>query len=44
MTIQVGNARNCEDQADLQEIETAFAAITVHGARMNEMQMEVVEP
>jgi aldo/keto reductase family protein/bactofilin len=29
---------------DLREIETAFAAITVHGGRMNEMQMDVVEP
>jgi aryl-alcohol dehydrogenase-like predicted oxidoreductase len=29
---------------DLREIETAFAAITVHGGRMNEMQMEIVQP
>jgi aryl-alcohol dehydrogenase-like predicted oxidoreductase len=29
--------------ADLNEIETAFAGITVHGGRMNEMQMKVVE-
>jgi aryl-alcohol dehydrogenase-like predicted oxidoreductase len=29
---------------DLREIETAFAAITVHGGRMNEMQMDFVEP
>jgi aryl-alcohol dehydrogenase-like predicted oxidoreductase len=29
---------------DLREIETAFAAITVYGGRMNEMQMEIVQP
>ncbi len=28
---------------DLKEIETAFAKITVHGGRMNEMQMQVVD-
>ncbi|WP_164000467.1 aldo/keto reductase [Pyxidicoccus caerfyrddinensis] len=30
--------------ADLREIETAFSKITVQGGRMNEMQMEVVDP
>jgi aryl-alcohol dehydrogenase-like predicted oxidoreductase len=30
--------------ADLREIETAFSKLTVHGGRMNEMQMEVVDP
>jgi aryl-alcohol dehydrogenase-like predicted oxidoreductase len=29
--------------ADLSEIQTAFSAITVHGGRMNEMQMQVVD-
>ncbi len=29
---------------DLGEIESAFAAIAVHGGRMNEMQMDVAEP
>jgi len=29
--------------ADLREIETAFSKITVHGGRMNEMQMEAVD-
>jgi aryl-alcohol dehydrogenase-like predicted oxidoreductase len=29
--------------ADLREIETAFAALTVHGGRMNAMQMQVVD-
>ncbi len=29
--------------ADLREIETAFSQIKVHGGRMNEMQMQVVE-
>ena len=29
--------------ADLSEIQTAFSAITVHGGRMNEMQMEIVD-
>ena len=28
---------------DLREIETAFGAITVHGGRMNESQMELVQ-
>ncbi|MHC5598582.1 MAG: aldo/keto reductase [Nostoc sp.] len=28
---------------DLREIETAFSKITVHGGRMNEMQMQVVD-
>ena len=30
-------------QADLREIETALATITVHGGRMNEEQMKVVD-
>ena len=30
--------------ADLSEIQTAFSAITVHGGRMNEMQMQIVDP
>jgi len=30
-------------QADLSEIETAIAKIKVHGGRMNEMQMQVVD-
>jgi len=30
-------------QADLREIETAFSKITVHGGRMNEAQMKVVD-
>ena len=29
--------------ADLSEIETAFSKITVHGGRMNEMQMQIVD-
>lgn len=29
--------------SDLQEMETAFSAIQIHGGRMNEMQMKVVE-
>jgi aryl-alcohol dehydrogenase-like predicted oxidoreductase len=29
--------------ADLSEIQTAFLAITVHGGRMNEMQMQIVD-
>ena len=29
--------------ADLSEIETAFSKIKVHGGRMNEMQMQVVD-
>lgn len=29
--------------SDLREIETALAGITVHGGRMNEMQMKIVE-
>ena len=29
--------------ADLSEIETAFSTITVHGGRMNEMQMQIVD-
>jgi aryl-alcohol dehydrogenase-like predicted oxidoreductase len=29
--------------ADLGEIETAFSQIKVHGGRMNEMQMQVVD-
>ena len=29
--------------ADLSELETAFSKITVHGGRMNEMQMQVVD-
>jgi aryl-alcohol dehydrogenase-like predicted oxidoreductase len=29
--------------ADLSEIQTAFSAITVHGGRMNEMQMQIVD-
>lgn len=29
--------------SDLQEIETAFAKITIHGGRMNQMQMELVD-
>ena len=29
--------------ADLSDIQTAFSAITVHGGRMNEMQMQVVD-
>ena len=29
--------------ADLSEIQTAFATITVHGGRMNEMQMQIVD-
>jgi aryl-alcohol dehydrogenase-like predicted oxidoreductase len=29
--------------ADLREIETVFSQIKVHGGRMNEMQMQVVE-
>jgi aryl-alcohol dehydrogenase-like predicted oxidoreductase len=28
---------------DLREIETAFFKITVHGGRMNEMQMQAVD-
>jgi aryl-alcohol dehydrogenase-like predicted oxidoreductase len=30
-------------QADLREIETALSKITVHGGRMNEEQMKVVD-
>ena len=29
--------------ADLSELQTAFSAITVHGGRMNEMQMQIVD-
>jgi len=29
--------------ADLRELETAFSGITVHGGRMNPMQMKVVD-
>ena len=29
--------------ADLREIQTAFSTITVHGGRMNEMQMQIVD-
>ena len=29
--------------ADLREIQTAFSEITVHGGRMNEMQMQIVD-
>jgi aryl-alcohol dehydrogenase-like predicted oxidoreductase len=29
--------------ADLSEIQTAVSAITVHGGRMNEMQMQIVD-
>ena len=29
--------------ADLSEIQAAFSAITVHGGRMNEMQMQIVD-
>jgi aryl-alcohol dehydrogenase-like predicted oxidoreductase len=29
--------------ADLSELETAFSKITVHGGRMNEMQMQIVD-
>ena len=29
--------------ADLSEIQTALSAITVHGGRMNEMQMQIVD-
>jgi len=29
--------------ADLREIETAFSKLTVHGGRMNEMQMGMVD-
>ena len=29
--------------ADLREIETAFSKLSVHGGRMNEMQMRVVD-
>ena len=29
--------------ADLSEIQTAFSTITVHGGRMNEMQMQIVD-
>jgi len=29
--------------ADLSEIENAFSKITVHGGRMNEMQMQQVD-
>lgn len=29
--------------AELREIETAFSKVTVHGGRMNEMQMQVVD-
>ena len=29
--------------ADLNEIQTAFSTITVHGGRMNEMQMQIVD-
>ena len=29
--------------ADLREIDTAFSKITVHGGRMNEEQMKVVD-
>jgi hypothetical protein len=28
---------------DLRDIEAAFAKVTVHGGRMNPMQMEVVD-
>ena len=28
---------------DLSEIQTAFSTITVHGGRMNEMQMQIVD-
>lgn len=28
---------------DLREIEMAFSKITVHGGRMNKMQMQVVD-
>ena len=31
------------DAEDLREMETGLAAITVHGGRMNEMQMELVD-
>jgi aryl-alcohol dehydrogenase-like predicted oxidoreductase len=29
--------------SDLQEIETALSKVTIHGGRMNEMQMELVD-
>jgi aryl-alcohol dehydrogenase-like predicted oxidoreductase len=29
--------------ADLRDLETAFSGITVHGGRMNPMQMKVVD-
>lgn len=29
--------------ADLREIDAAFSKVTVHGGRMNEMQMEIVD-
>jgi aryl-alcohol dehydrogenase-like predicted oxidoreductase len=29
--------------ADLSEIQTAFSTITVHGGRMNEMQMQIID-
>ncbi|CCV04206.1 hypothetical protein MESS2_1230007 [Mesorhizobium metallidurans STM 2683] len=29
--------------ADLGEIETAFSTITIHGGRMNDAQMELVD-
>jgi aryl-alcohol dehydrogenase-like predicted oxidoreductase len=29
--------------ADLQEIETALAKLTIHGGRMNKMQMDIVD-
>jgi diketogulonate reductase-like aldo/keto reductase len=29
--------------ADLSELETAFSKLKVHGGRMNEMQMKVVD-
>ena len=29
--------------ADLREMDAAFSKVTVHGGRMNEMQMEVVD-
>lgn len=29
--------------ADIQEIETALAKITIHGGRMNKMQMDIVD-
>ncbi|MFP2906508.1 aldo/keto reductase [Pyxidicoccus sp. 3LFB2] len=30
--------------SDLRELETAFSQLTVHGGRMNELQMKVVDP